>query len=110
MKQPTVVLLFAGICFSGMAQNINMAESMPDGKCNALIERVVIDPSDMPVHFAAVLLFADSTLIQNTVTDETGKFQMTVPQNKYKLIITQWGDTVFSTGRFHCSIKFPPEN
>ena len=73
-----------------------LAFSLTVSAQNFTISGSVINQSDVPVDFADVLLYADSVLSQNTMTDEQGKFTISAPAGSYNLLVWQLGDTLFS--------------
>jgi len=72
-----------------------LAFSLTVSAQNFTISGSVINQSDVPVDFADVLLYSDTKLVQNTMTDEQGKFTISAPAGSYNLLIWQLGDTLF---------------
>ena len=70
--------------------------SLTAGAQTFTISGNVTNQTATPVEFADVLLYANTTLVQNTMTDEQGKFTISAPAGSYNLLIWQLGDTLFS--------------
>jgi len=73
-----------------------LAFSLTVSAQNFTVSGNVINQSGTSVDFADVLLYADTKLVQNTMTDEQGKFTISAPAGSYHLLIWQLGDTLFS--------------
>jgi hypothetical protein len=65
VKHLIIIVLFVNICFAGKAQNIKIGGKVSDEKSNAVIAATVS------------LLSKDSVLISNTITDNSGSFELT---------------------------------
>jgi hypothetical protein len=62
-----IIFLFINICFTNTAQNIKIEGKILDEKSNAVIAATVS------------LISKDSMLISNTISDNTGSFELTTP-------------------------------
>lgn len=97
-------LLFAGFS-EASGNNTAKPENLPDG--GKMIGKIVEAPGNTPVSFAtiAILLPADSSIVEGTTADENGVFSITMKSGKYLLKITSVG---YET-RFVASVKVAPE-
>ena len=73
-----------------------LAFSLTVSAQNFTISGKVINQNDVPIDFSDVLLYTDTTLIQNTMTDVQGEFTISAPKGNYNLLIRQLGDTLFA--------------
>jgi hypothetical protein len=75
MKRLIVTFLFISLCLASVAQNVKIAGKVSDEKSNTVVAATIS------------LISQDSIMITNTITDNSGSFELTAPTNSSSCIL-----------------------